>query len=172
MTKAAHKVPRAIATEKKTVAAMVRIYCAEHHTSAAPPCTSCAELERYSHARLDACPYGAGKPTCKACPIHCYKPAERAAMREVMRFAGPRMMLWHPWLSIVHLWKERLHKAPRRRVRLAPSAKSLVESPRHYPDSVTAGRVPVCRQDRRREPSPAGRIPPAMRNVAGGDHVR
>ena len=34
---------------------------------------------------------------------------------EVMRFAGPRMMLRHPWLSIVHLWKERFHKTPRRR---------------------------------------------------------
>jgi len=115
MTKAAPKVPRAIATEKKTVAAMVRIHCVEHHASADRLCTSCAELERYSHARLDACPYGADKPTCKACPAHCYRPAEREAMREVMRFAGPRMMLRHPWLSIVHLWKERFHKTPRRR---------------------------------------------------------
>ena len=114
MTKAAPKVPRAIATEKKTVAATVRIYCAAHHAGADPLCTSCAALQRYSHASLDACPYGAGKPTCKACPIHCYKPAEREAMREVMRFAGPRMMLRHPWLSIVHLWKERFHKTPRR----------------------------------------------------------
>jgi hypothetical protein len=115
MTTAAPKVPRAIATEKQTVAAMVRIYCGHHHEGADPLCAACAALERYSHARLDACPYGAGKPTCKACPIHCYKPAEREAMREGMRFAGPRMALRHPWLSIVHLWKERFRKAPRRR---------------------------------------------------------
>ena len=107
-------VPRAIATEKNTVAAMVRIYCAEHHDGADSLCASCAALQRYSHARLDACPYGADKPTCKACPIHCYRPAEREAMRDVMRFAGPRMMLRHPWLSIVHLWKERFRQAPRR----------------------------------------------------------
>ena len=55
---------------------------------------------------------------------------------------------------------------------LAPSPQPLVESPRHYPDSVTAEQAPVCRQDQRREPSPADRIPPAMRHVAGGDHVR
>jgi len=115
MTTSAPKVPRAIATEKKTVAAMVRIYCAAHHDGADPLCTVCSALQRYSHARLDACPYGAGKPTCKECPIHCYRPAEREAMREVMRFAGPRMMLRHPRLSIVHLWKERFRTAPRRR---------------------------------------------------------
>jgi hypothetical protein len=111
------EVSRTIATEKKTVAAMVRIYCAEHHTGADPPCATCAALQRYSLARLDACQYGADKPTCRECPIHCYKPAEREAMREVMRFAGPRMMLRHPWLAIVHLWKERFHRAPRRRSR-------------------------------------------------------
>ena len=108
-------VPGAIATEKKTVTVMVRLYCAGHHDAADAPCAACASLERYSHARLDACPYGSDKPTCKACPIHCYKPAEREAMRDVMRFAGPRMMLRHPWLSAVHLWKERFHREPRRR---------------------------------------------------------
>lgn len=113
----APKVPRTIATEKQTVAAMVRIYCAEHHDGDGALCPTCAALERYSHARLDACPYGAGKPTCRECPIHCYKPAEREAMREVMRCAGPRMMLRHPWLTIVHLWKERVRREPRKRSR-------------------------------------------------------
>jgi hypothetical protein len=117
MPASAPAVPRAIATEKKTVSAMVRIYCAEHHDGADALCASCAALQRYSHARLDACPYGADKPTCKACPIHCYKPTEREATRVVMRFAGPRMMLRHPWLSIVHLWKERFHKAPKTKKR-------------------------------------------------------
>jgi hypothetical protein len=36
-------------------------------------------------------------------------------MREVMRFAGPRMMLRHPWLAVVHLWKERFRREPKRR---------------------------------------------------------
>lgn len=116
--------PRSIATEKKTVAAMVRAYCAEHHAGTDGLCDACAALERYSHARLDACPYGADKPTCRECPIHCYRPAEREAMREVMRFAGPRMMLRHPWLSIVHLWKERFHTSPRRRRKPGPDAVS------------------------------------------------
>jgi hypothetical protein len=110
-------VPASIATEKKTVAAMVRIFCAEHHPDDRGVCEACGALLAYSHARLDACPYGDGKPTCKACPIHCYRPAEREAMRQVMRFAGPRMLLRHPWLSLVHLWKERFRTVPRRKTR-------------------------------------------------------
>ena len=36
-------------------------------------------------------------------------------MRDVMRTAGPRMPFRHPWLAIVHLWKEHVKKAPPRR---------------------------------------------------------
>lgn len=112
--------PRTIAIEQKTVAAMVRIYCAEHHPDSRGVCTTCGALLAYAHARLDACPYGADKPTCKTCPIHCYKPEPREAMRAIMRSAGPRMLWRHPWLAIVHLWKERFRKAPRRRRRTLP----------------------------------------------------
>lgn len=114
--------PRPIATEKKTVTAMMRIYCREHHDRPDALCDTCTTLLRYSHARLDACPYGADKPTCKECPIHCYRPAQRAAMQDMMRFAGPRMLFRHPWLSIVHLWKERYRKAPRQPLRRRPVA--------------------------------------------------
>jgi len=108
-------VPPSIATEKTTVAAMVRIYCAVHHPDARGVCGVCGALLAYSHARLDVCPYGDRKPACNRCPIHCYRPAEREAMRQVMRFAGPRMLLRHPWLSIVHLWKERFRRVPPRK---------------------------------------------------------
>jgi len=126
MPSAGH-VPPAIAREKKTVEAMVRIYCAEHHARGdtalaqgpspvradARLCESCRTLLAYSHQRLDRCPYGDAKPSCKACPIHCYRPAERESMRQVMREAGPRMLWRHPWLAIVHLWKDRFRKAPK-----------------------------------------------------------
>lgn len=115
MTNQPAAIPAPIVTEKKTVAAMVRLYCAEHHDRPDDLCPRCATLLSYSHARLDACPYGAGKPTCRECPVHCYRPAEREAMRDVMRWSGPRMLLRHPWLAIVHLWKERFHRTPRLR---------------------------------------------------------
>jgi hypothetical protein len=105
--------PRAIALEKQTVEAMVHIYCADHrHAVDGCLCETCQRLLTYSHQRLDRCPYGDGKPSCKGCPIHCYRPAEREAMRQVMREAGPRMLWRHPWLAIVHLWKDRFKKAP------------------------------------------------------------
>jgi hypothetical protein len=31
----------------------------------------------------------------------------RERMRQVMRFAGPRMILFHPIMAIRHLWDER-----------------------------------------------------------------
>ena len=43
------------------------------------------------------------KPACKQCPIHCYQPVKRAAMKQVMRWAGPRMLIYHPYLAIRHL---------------------------------------------------------------------
>jgi len=45
---------------------------------------------------------------CKKCPIHCYKPDMRVKMRAVMRWAGPRMVLYHPIEAIKHLIREKL----------------------------------------------------------------
>jgi len=59
---------------------------------------------RYAERRLQKCPYGANKPTCANCPVHCYKPAERQMARDIMRFAGPRMTWRHPFRSVSHLW--------------------------------------------------------------------
>jgi hypothetical protein len=107
-------VPPGIAREKRTVEAMVRIYCAEHGHEAAGGglCESCGTLLAYSHQRLDRCPYGDDKPSCKECPIHCYRRTEREAMKQVMREAGPLMLWRHPWLAIAHLWKDTFRKAP------------------------------------------------------------
>jgi hypothetical protein len=103
----------AIEIEKKTVSAMVHIYCRAHHRSWSGPCPACAGLLSYSHKRLDNCVFGEEKPSCRECPVHCYRSAEREAMKEIMRFAGPKMLLRHPILALVHLWKE--HSPIRRR---------------------------------------------------------
>jgi len=94
---------------------MVRLYCADRHGHAGGLCSSCDALLAYAHQRLDRCPYGEEKPACNQCPIHCYQPAKREAMREVMRTAGPRMLLRHPWLALVHLWKEHTRTPPPRK---------------------------------------------------------
>jgi hypothetical protein len=102
--------PANLRRDQKTVAAMVRIFCHDHHGDASETsetCPACQELNLYAHARLASCPFGDRKTTCRVCPIHCYRPAERHAMTAVMRYAGPKMLLRHPWLTIRHLWLER-----------------------------------------------------------------
>ena len=66
-------------------------------------CSQCRELLAYAEARLERCPFGLEKPTCSKCPIHCYKPDMREEIREVMSYAGPRMLKKHPVLGIRHL---------------------------------------------------------------------
>jgi hypothetical protein len=85
--------------------AMVELYCQGHaHASAAGGlCADCAQFLAYAGRRLEKCPYGPSKPTCAKCPIHCYKPQPRELARQVMRYAGPRMVWRHPWLSLTHV---------------------------------------------------------------------
>jgi hypothetical protein len=92
-----------IARERLTMARMVGIYCSAHHGSARDVlCDECGEFLEYADLRLDKCPYGDDKPTCSNCPVHCYKPAQRAQVKKIMRYAGPRMLLRHPLLAIAH----------------------------------------------------------------------
>jgi len=95
-----------IEEEKNTVRQMVEIYCKGHHHTDSGLCQECSTLLDYAFARLDHCKFGEKKPTCKKCPIHCYKPAMRVQMKEAMRYAGPRMLWHHPVSAIKHLIRE------------------------------------------------------------------
>lgn len=94
-----------IAHEKKTVEQMIRLYCRLKEGNRTL-CPDCQALLVYAHKRLDYCKFGERKSTCRKCPVHCYKPDMRTRMQEVMRFAGPRMMLYHPLEALRHLWQE------------------------------------------------------------------
>ena len=95
-----------IENEKKTVGMMVRLYCRRYEGNK-KLCQDCSQMLSYAKARLDRCKFGNEKPTCKKCPIHCYKPDMREKMRTVMRWAGPRMMIYHPIEAIKHLIREK-----------------------------------------------------------------
>ncbi|HPW55436.1 MAG TPA: nitrous oxide-stimulated promoter family protein [Thermoanaerobaculaceae bacterium] len=97
--------------ERRTVAAMIRLYCRAKHGSR-KLCTDCHALGEYASGRLGRCPFGEGKPTCADCPIHCYAPAMRERIREVMRWAGPRMLWRHPVLAVRHLLDGRRQPPP------------------------------------------------------------
>jgi hypothetical protein len=88
---------------QRTIQAMVRVYCRAHHDGQGFLCVECQTLYDYALGRLDRCPFGAGKPTCARCPIRCYKPAMKARIKAVMRYAGRRMLLRHPVLALLHL---------------------------------------------------------------------
>jgi hypothetical protein len=89
--------------ERRTVAAMIWIFCRQRHASRGSLCAECSELEGYTRLRLERCPYGEEKPTCVHCPIHCYQPQRREQIRGVMAYSGPRMLLSHPVLAIRHM---------------------------------------------------------------------
>ena len=96
-----------IAREYKTIAAMMRIYCRAHHHPEPVLCTDCRQLLDYADRRLDNCPFHEDKPVCNKCTVHCYSKRMRERVREVMRFAGPRMAYRHPWLTLRHLIDKR-----------------------------------------------------------------
>ncbi len=91
-----------LSTEALTLEAMVALACRRGRHGPEVPCPACRDLLDYALGRLVVCPYGQAKPTCLHCPIHCYAPDRRAAIRQVMRNAGPWMLFSHPWLSLRH----------------------------------------------------------------------
>ena len=124
--------PDRIADEKKVVALMIRMYCRRHcrqqgrtaitdrtdrtgdtnqadnssRTATSPLCPECAALLDYALRRLDSCRFGNGKPSCRKCPVHCYRADMRERIRTVMRWAGPRMIFHHPLAATRHLLRE------------------------------------------------------------------
>ena len=63
-------------------------------------------LAEYAYRRLDHCRYGEKKTACKDCSTHCYAPKEREAIREVMRWVGPRMIWFATKDAILHLMRK------------------------------------------------------------------
>ena len=94
-----------IAQEKATVELMIRLYCRRKEGNPTL-CPARSELLSYTLNRLDRCPFGPKKTTCRKCPVHCYSNEMRERIRTVMRWAGPRMLLYHPFAAIRHLIRE------------------------------------------------------------------
>lgn len=89
------------AREQKTLEAMIEMYCHGHHFSVSL-CEDCAALSEYARRRLERCVFGDAKPTCANCLVHCYRDDMRERVRQMMRWAGPRMIFRHPILALMH----------------------------------------------------------------------
>ena len=91
-----------LARERKTIRAMIAIWCEEKHGNNEQLCDDCQDILDYAMIRLDHCPFGESKSTCANCRIHCYSSEYRVMIKEVMRFSGPRMIFKHTLLAMAH----------------------------------------------------------------------
>jgi hypothetical protein len=96
-----------IKREKKTIDAMVKLYCHKHHGTDGELCQECSDLHDYAMLRLSKCPFQENKSTCGKCLVHCYKSDMKEKVAKVMRYSGPRMLLHHPVLALHHVFDGR-----------------------------------------------------------------
>ena len=95
--------------EKQIVTEMIKLYCRKnHHTKTL--CGECKALAEYASLRSDKCPFMETKTFCSNCKVHCYKSEMREKIRAVMRFSGPRMILYHPIMAVRHVIENRKEK--------------------------------------------------------------
>lgn len=89
---------------------MVKMYCRKKHKHKKELCSECKELMDYVEFRIDKCPFKANKPFCNTCRVHCYNPDMQERIKNVMRFAGPRLIFTHPLTAIKHARSTIKHK--------------------------------------------------------------
>lgn len=87
-----------IEEEKKIVFLMIELYYKKHKNEIEKK-----ELKEYVEFRLSKCPFGDNKTFCSNCKIHCYKKDMQIKIKNVMRYSGPRMLLYHPVIAIKHV---------------------------------------------------------------------
>lgn len=91
---------------------MVSIYCRNKHNSN-QLCPECQGLLDYGVKRVDLCPFMETKTFCSNCKVHCYRDDMRKEIRKVMAYAGPRMLVHHPFIAISHVMESRKEKRQR-----------------------------------------------------------
>ncbi len=90
-----------------TIEKMIRIYCRKKHGCKNELCGECKEVLEYACTRLLKCPFGDEKGACADCKIHCYNKQMREQMRQIMRFSGPRMLIYYPKDFLRHIFVDR-----------------------------------------------------------------
>jgi len=90
--------------EKEVLNHMIKVYCRGSHRQPDKNtlCCECRELLDYAMHRSDKCPFMETKTFCSNCKVHCYKPDMREKIRKVMKYSGPRMLFYHPLMTLNH----------------------------------------------------------------------
>ena len=89
--------------EKKTIKLMIEIFCRKNHGTKGSLCEECSELLEYADKRLTLCKFGDDKSTCSRCKVHCYKRDMKEKIKKVMKFSGPRLLIYNPIELIRHM---------------------------------------------------------------------
>lgn len=114
-----------ITREIKTLQKMIALY---QRAFPAPPDSPdyYSDLEQYATKRLEKCRFGEDKPACRQCPIHCYQPVKKEQVKAIMRWAGPKMLIYHPILAVQHLIDDRkpVPPIPEKKSRASSAMKS------------------------------------------------
>lgn len=93
-----------IRKEKETVGLMIKLYCKKKHSSM-ELCSQCTELLEYAKKKLSNCTYGNEKSYCVKCTTPCYNVDMKLKIKSVMRFSGPRLIIYKPMEFIRHLFE-------------------------------------------------------------------
>ena len=86
--------------KKSVLATMIELYCRKNHSRNL--CRHCQELLDYSYKKIDSCPFLEEVSFCSSCEVHCFSESRRQEIKKVMRFSGPRMIFYHPLLTLKH----------------------------------------------------------------------
>ena len=94
-----------IEKDKRTLEFMIDLYCKKKHKLGLDDCPECKELYNYAANRLEKCKYGENKTSCKKCSSHCYHTDMKEKIKEVMRFSGPRVIIFRPHHYVRYILK-------------------------------------------------------------------
>jgi hypothetical protein len=94
--------------ELRTVNYMIALYCSHNHGTQGELCPQCQAVAEYAKKRTLHCPHIEHKSYCSVCKTHCYEPTMRERIREIMRYSGPRMLLYRPFAALRYLYYTKL----------------------------------------------------------------
>jgi hypothetical protein len=116
-----------IGKDLRILGRFVEVFCRKHHPEAPRDpfrmggldlsatdlarhelCADCRKLLSHAVAKRARCPLDP-KPSCRLCPVHCYGPAYRERIRQVMKFSGRHLIL----RGHLHLLLHFLERRPR-----------------------------------------------------------
>ena len=96
--------------DRRTLAAIGSIYCKGNHPSAQRDetgmCPECRAVIEATAQRAEACPFG-HEGNCQDCSVRCQRGEAQVRIKQIMRYAAPRMAFRHPLMTLEYLRKKR-----------------------------------------------------------------